>query len=136
MIARVLAGGALCWGLLIASSAQAVDLTGSWTGRWESCSTSHNGVMKADICRIDPAHYRVAFSGRFFKVVPFRYTVTLRVVEDTPKRTTLAGSHDLGRMFGVFQYTAVADSQCFTANYRSCEDQGRFVLSRDCPCCR
>ena len=111
-------------------SAMAVDLSGCWHGHWESCSTGHQGPLNANFCRVDGAHYRVDFSGRFFKLVPFRYSVTLTVVADHGDSVTLAGSSYLGRLVGTFHYQATANSCSFVSNYSSCKDNGKFVLSR------
>ncbi len=123
-------------GLLLAcggaSSAQAQDLTGRWDGSWQSCKTPHKGPLHGNFCRVDANHYRVDFHGRFFKVFPFRYSVTLAVVSEQPGRVVLAGSSNLGRMFGTFHYHAVVTGNCFVAQYTSCKDNGQFVLQRAC----
>ena len=113
-----------------ARSALAVDLSGCWQGHWESCGTGHQGPLNATFCRVDASHYRVDFSGRFFKLVPFRYSVTLTVVADHGDSVELAGSSYLGRLVGTFSYRATANGCSFVANYSSCKDQGKFVLSR------
>ena len=123
VLAALAAGGS-------ARSALAVDLSGCWQGHWESCSTGHSGPLNATFCRVDATHYSVRFSGRFFKVVPFRYSVTLTVVADRGDSVTLAGSSYLGRLVGTFHYQANATNCSFVANYNSCQDQGKFVLSR------
>lgn len=110
--------------------ASAVDLSGCWTGSWQSCTTGHAGVLRARFTRCGDTRYRVDFSGRFCKLLPFRYSVTLDVVEDCGDRVTLSGSSYLGRMFGTFGYTASADGGTFTAGYTSKKDAGRFDLRR------
>ena len=116
--------------LLPAGSATAVDLSGSWSGSWESCSTGHAGPLRADFTRSSATQYRVNFAGRFFKILPFRYSVTLDVVEDHGDHVVLAGSSFLGRLFGTFTYHATADGCRFTADYRSKKDVGAFRLTR------
>ncbi|MFN9368649.1 MAG: hypothetical protein ACK6CT_07755 [Planctomycetia bacterium] len=110
--------------------ASAFDLSGCWTGSWQSCTTGHSGVLRARFTKCGETQYRVDFSGRFCKLLPFRYSVTLDVVEDCGDRVALAGSSYLGRMFGTFGYTASADGSTFTANYTSKKDAGRFELRR------
>lgn len=114
--------------------AQSHDLSGSWSGHWQSCSSGHQGPMNATFCKIDDAHYRVDFRGRFFKVFPFRYSVTLNVVSQTEDAVELAGSSYLGRVFGTFHYRATVRDNCFTASYSSCKDCGKFVMQK-CGCC-
>jgi hypothetical protein len=74
----------------------------------------------------------VHFGGRFLGIVPFKYSVTM-AAEERDGVVHLSGSQYLGRMFGTFSFTATATESCFTADYSSCEDHGRFELSRTCP---
>jgi hypothetical protein len=112
----------------------AADLGGTWSGHWQSCSTGHKGPLDATFCAINDSQYRVHFSGRFFKFLPFRYSVTLRVVGDDGQNAALAGSSYLGRLFGTFYYQATATQTRFVANYSSCKDRGQFVLCRTSAC--
>jgi len=114
----------------VATPAQATDLSGCWAGSWQSCSTGHSGVLKATFTKCGDTQYRVEFSGRFFKILPFRYFVTLDVVEDTGESVTLGGSSYLGRLFGKFRYTAESDGCNFSASYSSKNDSGKFVMRR------
>jgi hypothetical protein len=61
-----------------------IDLTGSWSGHWEDCQSGHSGKLWAEFCKCDDTHYKVTFTGRFFKVFPFRYSVVLNVVGSDP----------------------------------------------------
>jgi hypothetical protein len=125
------------------SSVSASDLTGHWSGDWKSCTSGHKGPLSAEFCKVDACHYEVRFKGRFFKVFPFRYKVTLQVIEETPEKVVLSGSQDLGRIFGTFTYSATVTDNCFVATYTSCKDDGIFRLERctqpcaNCPtdCC-
>jgi len=119
----------------LASSSVAADLSGCWQGTWESCTSGHQGPLNATFCRISPTQYDVRFSGRFFKLIPFHYSVTLNVESENENSTTLAGSHDLGRLVGTFTFRANATASSFVANYSSCKDQGKFTLSRCCSSC-
>lgn len=117
--------------LTVTANAMAVDLSGSWSGSWVSSKTGHKGPLHAEFSRIDATSYQVDFRGRFFKIMPFRYSVVLSVVEEGDT-VRLAGDSYLGRLFGWFHYDAVADAGSFTANYSSCKDDGQFCLSRCC----
>ncbi len=118
-----------------AQSALAVDLSGCWEGCWGSQCTRHKGPLKATFVKQDETHYCVHFKGRFFKLLPFKYSVVLEVVEDTGDHVTLSGSHYLGRMFGTFTYTATATACEFNADYSSCKDSGVFKLKKVAGCC-
>lgn len=115
---------------LAARPAAATDLSGSWCGYWVSCTSGHKGLLRANFCKICENQYQADFSGRFFKVFPFRYSVVLNVVSDDGQNVVLAGSSYLGRMFGTFTYQANANACSFVSNYYSCKDDGKFVLSR------
>ena len=126
--ALVLFGGTFLHGTT--SPARAADLTGSWSGHWESCTTGHRGPLHATFCKIDDCHYRVRFHGRFFVVIPFRYAVTLTVTGQEGDKVLLAGDSRLGPLLGTFTYSAEATACEFVATYCSRGDHGRFVLSR------
>ena len=116
--------------VLATTPAAAADLTGYWSGYWQSCTTGHTGPLEATFCRINASQYRADFSGRFFKLVPFRYSVILDVIHEEDDTVELAGSSYLGRLFGMFRYQAEATGCNFTADYASCKDNGQFVLCR------
>jgi hypothetical protein len=118
--------------LAYTSQAQATDLSGYWQGSWNSCNTGHHGVLRGTFCRISPSAYQVNFTGRFFKVFPFRYSVVLNVVSDDGQTVRLQGSSYLGRMFGTFYYNATVTGSCFNASYTSCKDSGTFQMTKCC----
>jgi hypothetical protein len=130
MLPRLVTAMVLASSLVIADSAAALDLSGSWSGSWESSTTGHAGPLRAEFTRCSPTQYRVQFRGRFFKILPFRYSVTLDVVEDHKNHVVLAGSSFLGRLFGTFTYRATADDCHFRADYCSKKDAGEFRLTR------
>lgn len=127
---RFVAPLALAFLLAVATPARAVDLSGSWAGSWQSTSTGHAGPLRATFRPCGEGRWAVDFSGRFFKILPFRYSVTLRVIEDGGDEVILAGSSWLGRMFGTFCYRAEADACRFEARYTSKKDNGIFRLER------
>lgn len=86
--------------------------------------------MSATFCPVGPGCYEVHFRGRFFKLIPFKYTATLRVVGYEGERVLLEGSHRLGPLMGTFHYRAWADAHHFVATYSSKRDHGQFIMSR------
>jgi hypothetical protein len=116
---------------LTAGESLAGDLSGAWSGQWDSVTTGHTGPLRATFCRISDSQYQVDFHGRFFKVFPFHYSVVLNAV-DEGDTVRLSGDSYLGRMFGWFHYNAVVVGDCFTASYSSCKDSGEFRLTRCC----
>jgi hypothetical protein len=71
----------------------------------------------------------VDFTGRFAKVIPFRYSVVLNVVGTAGDTTFLAGQSRLP-IFGTFQYQAAATPTSFQATYRHRRYSGQFLLQR------
>jgi hypothetical protein len=109
-----------------------VDLAGHWSGAWYSYSSSHKGPLFAQFCRMSNGDYQVHFRGRFAAILPFRYSVVLRVVDVEPGLVRLRGQANLGRLFGTFTYEATATNCEFQADYDSCQDRGKFWLRKCC----
>lgn len=105
------------------------DLSGRWSGHWRSETTGHDGPLNARFKRTDATHYRVVFTGRFFKIIPFRYAQTLNVTGIDGDVVYLSGSKRL-LGFGNFCFDASATSCQFRATYSSRKDRGEFVLSK------
>lgn len=118
---------------LSSAEARATDLSGTWSGTWNSDRCRHHGPMTAYLCRQTDGNYAATFRGRFFRIMPFRYTTVLNVDEDGDV-VKLSGSSYLGRIFGTFSFEASATSTNFNASYSSCKDWGRFCLSRCSTC--
>ena len=106
------------------------DLSGHWVGCWSSDKNGHHGPLQANFTKISDGCYRVRFSGRFFKIVPFTYAVTLKVVGIQADGVVLNGSLVLGPVLGSFQTDAVASATNFHARFKSKGDYGQFVLSK------
>lgn len=120
---------------LTAPRAWAGDLSGCWSGTWRSLVTGHHGPLWADFVRTGDQQYEVHFRGRFFKLVPFRYSVTMTATEQPDGTVQLQGSQFLGRMFGTFTFSATATDSQFHAQYASCKDHGTFCLTRCTTAC-
>jgi hypothetical protein len=115
-------------------AAPAIDLTGEWSGTWHSCPSGHSGPLHATFCKACDTTYRVTFTGRFWKVFPFRYTVCLNVTGQEGDKLLLAGDANLGHLMGTFHYQADATDCEFHATYQSCRDHGTFCLRRCSRC--
>lgn len=115
--------------LMFAPGAEGDDLTGCWSGTWQSCSTGHQGPLQAEFVQLCDGNYEVHFRGRFFKVIPFRYSIVMSAVEENGV-VHLSGSKYLGRMFGTFTFSAQATASEFHADYFSSRDSGKFTLRR------
>jgi hypothetical protein len=128
---RLLRTAVLAASLLLTAPglAPAIDLSGCWSGTWQSCTTPHRGPLNAEFVRLDENHYEVFFRGRFFKILPFNYSVVMTATEDAGT-VHLSGSQYLGRLFGTFSFGAAATDCQFSANYSSCKDSGCFQMTR------
>lgn len=120
----------VCWSLPCGADAGELTAEGCWAGQWRSCSTGHQGPMTAQLTECGEGKYRADFKGRFFKIIPFKYSVTLEVLESSEDAIQLGGSSYLGRMFGTFHYSATVTENEFKANYRSKKDSGVFSMQR------
>jgi hypothetical protein len=127
LVALLLCCGFQCFGAIGESSA--ADLNGRWTGTWLDTKSGHHGPLRGTFRQCENGDSRVAFSGRFFRVIPFRYNVTLNVVGEADGKLLLAGESRLP-LFGVFTCSAEATDCDFVCHCSSRRYQGRFDLHR------
>ena|SRR5687767_13245812 len=113
-----------------AAEPASVDVAGCWSGYWISCSDGHSGPMQATICKVGDNCYEARFRGRFWVVVPFRYTMTFREVDRDGDKVILAGEHRLGPVLGTYSFTATVTATDFDASYTARRDHGKFVMQR------
>jgi hypothetical protein len=106
------------------------DLSGEWTGHWESAKNGHRGPLRATFTRVGPDCYSVRFAGRFAKVIPFRYATPMAVVGGGDGVALLSASKSLGPLLGTFAMSATATATNFDADFSAKNDRGKFVLTR------
>lgn len=126
---RVIAAIALLVSASGSAFAQEPNLSGRWSGYWVSEASGHTGPLNGRFKQTDDTHYRVVFTGRFAKVIPFRYSQKLEVIGSEGDTVFLAGSSRLPG-FGTYEYSANATSRDFHATYQSRKDRGAFILRR------
>ncbi len=116
--------------LALGGIACAGELNGRWRhGSWTDDNTGHEDALRGRFREQSDSNYRVVFTGRFAKVVPFRFATTLNVVGREGDKVVMAGeSRIIG--FGRFSYQAVADGNQFHAQYDSKRWRGEFNLWR------
>ena len=107
------------------------QVSGKWRGNWVRQTNGHRGNLNARIRQVDSNHYRAVFRGTFFKVIPFRYSAKLQVVERQSGYTRLAGSQRLGPVMGEFGYEAVVSGNQFQATFHSKNDRGVWQMQRE-----
>ena len=115
--------------LLAAPLAQADQMAGRWRGRWVSQKNGHNGPLNARFRPIGANQYRATFTGRFAKVIPFRYGMRMQVQGRSGDTIYFGGSRRL-LVFGRFDYQATATPTSFVATYQSRRDRGRFEMRK------
>jgi hypothetical protein len=120
---------------LAVSFAAAQEVAGQWRGTWHDTKSGHQGPLKATIVKCDDTHYKATFSGRYFGVMPFRFSAVLVATGVEGDAVILSGSSSLGLLFGTFTYSARVTETCFIADFCSSKYQGRFVMNRDCSSC-
>ena len=125
---------ALGFGLLLTLGANAAlhagELDGGgWSGKWLDTNKGHEGPLHARFQEDCAGNYRVVFTGKFAKVIPFRFKTTLNVVGHDGDKIVMAGESRIA-FFYRFSYNAVADANSFTAQYHSKRWTGEFNLCR------
>ena len=108
-------------------------LPGGSAGKLNSVGTDNNSghedVLRARFREQADGNYRVVFTGRFAKIIPFRFATTLNVVGHNGDKVIMEGeSRIMG--FSRFSYHAVGDANQFNAQYESRRWRGEFNLSR------
>lgn len=113
-----------------ASTLSAGELDGGgWRGRWIDHNSGHEDVLRARFRPTRDGNYRVVFTGKYAKVIPFVFATKLNVVERSDGQVVMSGtSRIMG--FSQFTYHAVADEHNFNAQYSSRRWAGEFNLSR------
>lgn len=113
----------------LAGPLSAQEITGRWRGRWEDYKSGHNGPLRAKVKSTGCAEYRAVFTGRFYGVIPFRFSAKLQTTAAGDDVILHSGDQRLF-LFGNFHYSAVASDHSFDADYSSRRWTGRFTLSR------
>ena len=108
--------------------AQPPELSGRWSGYWVSDKNGHTGPLHGRFRQIDSNTYRVAFHGRFAKIIPFWYTTKLHVEGTGDGVVLLEASQNLP-LLGEYRTSATATADAFNATFTSRKDSGRFVLN-------
>ena len=124
--------------LLIATTARSAEpvccpmpnVTGRWVGCWVSDKNGHHGPLRANVHKVSDTCYRVVFAGRFWKVIPFVYAVTLTATEVRGDAVVLTGGLNLGPGLGTFRCDAVVTACHFDTRFSAKSDTGRFTLTR------
>ena len=107
-----------------------LDLSGKWNGTWRSEISEHSGPLKAKFTVLEDSKVQARFNGRFFKLIPFHFNVTLEIVKNEDGVVILKGKENLGRTLGTYTYNATYSNGKFVAKYSTDKDKGVFEVSR------
>lgn len=119
----------------IASPAQSGILSGwgttpRYAGTWESKTTGHHGRIRARVQQEDCCTYRVTFCGTFAGIIPFAYSVPMKVTGRSDDGTIYLHGHSRLPLFGDFTAHACMNGCHFNATYHSADDYGCFTMER------
>lgn len=126
----VLLVGIAGWLLASGHATHAADLSGVWKGHWQSCTDQFSGTVKARITRIAPGKYQAVFTGRAFKVMPYRYTATLLACKDPATGKVRFRCTRKLPFWGSYWMNGTAGDCCLNARYRTDDHTGYFVMRR------
>jgi hypothetical protein len=122
--------GVLITVTMVGSAAAQTPSGGGWRGEWVSETTGHRGPLAASVKPLANGDVRVRYWGRFLKVVPFTYAVTMhRTGTGEAGEVFLTNTSKL-MFFGSFTADAVLTEHSFESRYNSKKDRGRFSLRR------
>ena len=114
----------------MASSARAASLCGKWEGRWKSCTDHFEGTVNAKITRCGCGKYKAVFTGRAFKIMPYRYTAILTAHKDPATGIVHFKCTRKIPFWGCYWMNGTATNCCFKARYRTDDHTGIFVMRR------
>ncbi len=104
--------------------------SGLWAGTWTS-SRRHDegGCLRCVMTPVDINRYRADFEAHW-KIFSTTYALLIDG-HRSGNRFTFSGTHELPRIFGgVYHFSGTVTPTRFSAEYRSCYDDGHFEMRR------
>jgi hypothetical protein len=116
--------------VVIPSAAVGDDLCGCWEGYWKGCTDGFTGTVKARITKCGENRYRAVFTGRAFKIMPYRYTSIL--IAETDPETGQQQFHVTQKLplWGCYWMNGNVDGCNFFARYHTDDHVGYFKMKR------
>jgi hypothetical protein len=105
-------------------------LSGHWRGQWQSCTDNFKGTVNARITKCGDGRYRVVFTGRAFKVMPYRYTAILTAETDPVTGHVHFRTSRKLPLWGCYWVSGCATGGKLVANYRTDDHTGLFTMCR------
>lgn len=120
---------AALFSLISIASAQSLA-GGGWRGEWVSETSGHHGPLRANVRPLANGDFRVRYTGRFAKVIPFYFATTMQYSGTGPAGEIYLTNTTRIPLFGTFHADAVLTETTFDSHYSSKKDAGRFELRR------
>jgi hypothetical protein len=111
-------------------AASAADLCGHWRGHWQSCTDQFKGTVNARITKCGPNKYRAVFTGRAFKVMPYRYEAILTACQDPETGRVHFKCQRKIPLWGMYWMNGWASDCKFFSRYRTDDHTGYFEMRR------
>lgn len=114
------------------TTCHADELSGCWEGIWHGCTDGRDGTVKARITKCGNNCYRAVFSGRAFKVMPYRYEAKLTGFRDEATGKVNFKCTTKLPIWGCYWMRGSADGCQFFARYNTDDHVGYFKMRRVC----
>ncbi|MDA0660807.1 MAG: hypothetical protein O3C60_18535 [Planctomycetota bacterium] len=111
---------------------QAADLSGYWEGTWHGCTDGLKGTVKACITKCGPNCYHAKFSGRAFKIMPYKYDAMLTATEDPVTGKVHFKCNTKLPIWGCYWMNGTASDCSLCARYHTDDHVGFFKMQRVC----
>lgn len=109
---------------------RASDLCGCWEGRWYGCTDGLQGTVKAKITKLCDGRYEAVFTGRAFKVMPYRYKSILTAWTDPATGCMHFKVTQKLPIWGCYWMNGYVTDCQFTARYHTDDHVGYFKMKR------
>ncbi len=106
-------------------------MSGTWSGKWFDETHKHEGPMTCHLREIEPTQYEARFSGFFMAIIPFWYTVEMKVEPGDDAWRVQAESHIkwLGGS-GRYECDGTIQNDIMECRFRAVGSEGYFRLQR------
>jgi hypothetical protein len=109
-------------------------LSGAWIGTWRSLPSGHSGKLRCAVFPKSPTTWEYRYRATWAKILCAGFTVTCSATPQADSSIRLAGSRDLGPVFGgTFTHTGTVSGDLLQATYQSSADRGTLTLQRLAP---
>ncbi len=110
------------------------QVTGAWTGSWQSATDADGGKLKAIVTRVEGEGegetYKVSFKASYAKILTSEHSVTLKG-QRIGSTVHFEGDKDLGFFAGgQYKYSGYMTPTEFFSTYQAQDHSGSYTLKR------